>query len=89
MKILKESESLLLNRKRITVSLEHLGAVTPKKEALKQEIAAKYKAAPELVSVRHIYTKFGRGQSKAIAHIYTDPKDFEFFEVKKKKEKKK
>lgn len=88
MKILKEHNSDLLHRRRITVEIEHLGGCTPKKEDLKIKIAEKFKADVGLVSIRHIYTKYGVGMSKAIAHIYSDKKDFDYFEKKKEKKKK-
>lgn len=97
MKNLKEKELPLLSRKRVKFEIEHPGSATPTKKILKEAIAKKYKTKPELVSIRHVYNKFGLQKSKIIAHIYKDEKTLKFLETpkgvkpedKKKKKKKK
>ncbi|MBI2148319.1 hypothetical protein HYU23_01445 [Candidatus Woesearchaeota archaeon] len=82
---LKELEMPLLARKRIKFELEHPNAPTPTKATIKEEIAKKYNTKPELVSVRHIYTKFGIQKAKIIAHIYEDERTLKFLETPKGK----
>lgn len=82
---LKEVESKLLNRKRI--SYEVLSAdKTPSKEELKQGIASGLKISPNLIRVKHIYQRFGQKKSKAIVHVYKNEEDLKNTEkIKKKK----
>ena len=86
----KEIEMPLLTRKRISFELENQGQATPSRNTIKEEIAKKYKTKPELVSIKHIYTRFGLQKAKIIAHIYKDEKTLKYLETPKgKKEKKK
>ena len=74
MQNIKENDMALLGRKRIKFEIEHLGASTPSKNLIKEEIAKKYSTKPELVAIRHIYTKYGQSKARIIAHIYKDEK---------------
>ena|SRR3989344_6179398 len=67
---LKEVEMPLLARKRIKFELEHPNASTPSKATIKEAIAKKYSTKPELVAIRHIYTRFGLQKARVIAHLY-------------------
>jgi len=90
MKIIKEDKSPLLGRRRLSINVEHYNNKTPDKATIKQKLADQYKHDPEAISVRHIYSKFGRGVSKIIAHLYDKKETKEFLEpIKVKKEKKK
>ena len=82
---LKEKEVILLGRKRVRFELEHQGQSTPTKSSIKDEIAKKYNTKPELVAIRHIYSKFGSTRAKVIAHIYNDEKSLKFLEPPKGK----
>lgn len=72
--ITKTKEVPLLSRKRISCSLT-FEKETPKRVEVNEKIAAKLGVNPELVVVRHIYTKFGDRSAKAIAHVYTSIDD--------------
>jgi len=82
---LKETDMPLLARRRIKFELEHQSNPTPAKEFLKGEIAKKYETKPELVAIRHVFTKFGSQTSKIIANIYQDEKTLKFLEPPKGK----
>ena len=82
---LKETEMPLLARKRIRFELEHPNAPTPTKAMLKEEIAKKYNTKPELVAIRHVYTRFGLQKAKIIANIYEDEKTLKYLEPPKGK----
>ena len=71
MNVLKEIDTPLLSRKRITLELSFEGA-TPSKVNLIKELVKKYKVDEKLIEIRHIYTKYGDRKAKAIVHIYTD-----------------
>ena len=75
----------LLTRKRIKFEIEHQNNSTPSKNSIKEEIAKKYNVKQELISIRHIYSKFGSNKSKVIAHIYKDEKTLKFLEPPKGK----
>ena len=70
--ILKQSALPLLKRKRVTFEYAHQREATPKKAIIKEEAAKALKVAPELLSVRHIYTHYGNKVSKIIVHVYED-----------------
>ena len=85
--LLKERDSKLLNRKRLTYEAFFPGK-TPSKEEIKGHLAKHLKTDQDLVSVLHIYQRFGSGKAKIIVHVYKNKEDFERFEKKKiKKEK--
>ncbi len=69
--IVKEKETPLLSRKRVTAWVLKEGP-TPSRPTIRKELAKKLKVKPELVSIRHIYSRFGKQESKVIAHIYSD-----------------
>ncbi|HLC66485.1 MAG TPA: hypothetical protein VJK52_02490 [Candidatus Nanoarchaeia archaeon] len=79
LKILKEKQSPLLARKRITLSGTFSGA-TPSRLELTQAVARVANAKPEHTIVRHVYTKFGRGEAKVICHVYEKAEDLERLE---------
>lgn len=81
----KEQEMQLLDRTRITYEAENEGNSTPSKEKLKEEIAKLNKVDVSLVSIRHVYTKFGVPKFKVIAHIYKDTKLLSLLETPKGK----
>lgn len=72
MNIIKERQTPLLSRKRITAEIEYEG-VTPSTKEITLEISNKTKADIKLVEVRHIYNKFGATKAKVIAHVYDNP----------------
>lgn len=81
--ILKEKETPLLSRKRITAEVTFKGA-TPARVNIRKELATKLKAKEELVEIRHIYSKFGEEKAKVIAHIYDNEKVMKVLMHKKK-----
>lgn len=85
LKILKQKESPLLQRQRVSAEATFKGA-TPSKEVFKKELASKLKAKQDLIEIRHVYGKFGEQRVKIIAHVYKDEKVMKAL-VHKKKEK--
>ncbi len=86
LEILKQKETPLLSRKRVSVMVSFNGP-TPSRAKLRKEIASKLKESPEMVILRHIYTRFGKQKAKVIAHIYSDKKVMLKLEGKKLVEK--
>ena len=85
MKVLSETESPLLSRRRLVFELEHPKQATPTKIKLEEDIAKKLNTTKDLVAIKHVYTKFGSGKSKVITNVYTDLKTKELLEKKPKK----
>jgi len=89
MKITQKTESPLLNRTRIYATIDHNSKSTPKRSEIKKSIANELKVKEDLVSIRHIFSKFGQPKSKIIAHVYKSEKDLKLLETPKKKDAKK
>ncbi len=77
--ITKEKDRPLFSRKRITAWVYAEGA-TPNRTEICLALAKKIGAKPELVSIRHIYSRFGQNDTKVIAHVYKDRKTMERLE---------
>ena len=88
MKLIKQKDYPLLSRKRYTYELEHVDGSTPSKAGVKEKLANLLKVNPELVAIRHIFSKYGVGISKVIAHVYEDANVMKYLEAKKEKKKK-
>lgn len=90
MKLIKERSFPLLGRKRFTYEVEHVESATPSKITFQTKVAKAVGVKPELVTIRHVFSNYGLGFSKVIAHVYDDDKVMKVLEAKKvKKEKKK
>jgi ribosomal protein S24E len=88
LEILKEQEVPLLNRKRISLLVDFKGGATPSILDFKEEVASKLKIKNELVSIKHVYQRYGASKAKIIAHIYKTRKELLQLEKLKKAEKK-
>lgn len=88
MKLLKETQSPLLSRRRVEVLIDHNKAVTPTKAAVLKSLSDHFKTAEDTIFIQHIYTQYGEGASKVIANIYKDKASLEIVEIKKKQPKK-
>ncbi len=69
--IVKEKETPLLSRKRITGEVTFDGP-TPSKADISKQLSKSSKQPENLIEIRHIYTQFGEQKAKVIAHIYDD-----------------
>lgn len=90
LKILKQRETPLISRKRMTAEIT-FDKATPSRGDIVKEIAKKEKVSENLVVVKHIYQRFGQLKAKAICHIYFNKEDLERIEpeyLKKKHGKK-
>jgi len=89
MKLTKEQDMPLLARKRQTFTVELTKEATPTRLDMRKQIAKHNKASEELVSIRHVYQRFGQGKAKVIAHIYSDVKVAQKLDPVKKKDQEK
>ena len=69
--ILKKKETPLLSRERVSVMVHYEGS-TPSRLELRDVIAKKIAADPELTVVRHIYQRYGSPKAKVISHVYSN-----------------
>ena len=87
MKILKQEKSKLLPRTDIEAMESHIAKRTPSVEEIKDSLSKNLKVDKELILVKHIYSLFGVGGSKIIAHVYDSKEDMERIIKKGKKQK--
>ena len=85
MKKIYDIEMPLLNRRRVALEVEHVTSATPSKNDMRKKIADFLKVPEELVAIRHVYSRFGEGKSKIIAHVYEKKENHDYFEKKKEK----
>jgi len=87
-----ETENKLLKRMELKGVISFEGG-TPSNDKVRENLAKKYSAKPELVVVKHIYTKFGQTRAEFEANIYSDIEQLKKIEPKqnhpKSKEEKK
>lgn len=82
MEIIKEKETPLLNRKRVTLKYTTTEGKTPARKDMVNAVAQKVGAKDDLIAIRHIYTQFGSTSAKIIAHVYKDAATKEKYEGK-------
>src|SRR3989344_5988130 len=87
MKILKEENYDLLQRRQLEIELEHVNSKTPSKDEALKEISEKLKISPELISIKAIFTRYGGNYSKAIANVYNNLESLKAIEDFRKKQK--
>ena len=70
LEIQKDWDNPLLSRRRVTLLVEYDGA-TPSRAVIRKEVAKKVGAEESLITIRHVYSRFGRQKAKVVAHVYT------------------
>jgi len=74
MEILKERDTPLLSRKRVSLMANYEGP-TPSRMDFLKEVSKLVDTEPDLIIIKHVYTRFGRQKAKIIAHVYSDKKE--------------
>ncbi len=69
--IVKEKETPLLSRKRVTAWAKYEGSTPSRVDTLK-EFSKKINIKPEKIVIKHMYTRFGQQDVKIIANVYDD-----------------
>ena len=82
LKVLSEKYNPLIKRKEIYLLVEHTGKGTPSKKEVRESISKLYNKDLNTVYILKISTVFGSNTSKALVHIYDDPKRGERIEPK-------
>lgn len=83
MKVLEEKDNSMLNRKEIKIIID--ADKNPSMAEAMKTVAEKFKAAEDLVAVKEIKGKFGRGTFLISANIYNKKEDKDQLEKKKEK----
>ena len=86
--IQKQTEVPLLNRQRVSIMVTYDGGATPSILQFKDIVSSKLKVHKDLVSIRHVYQRYGFPKAKVIAHIYKTREDLLRLEKLKKAERK-
>ncbi|MBI3031920.1 hypothetical protein HYY69_00455 [Candidatus Woesearchaeota archaeon] len=80
--ILKQKDTPLLSRKRVTAKLT-AEAATPSRLTIRNLLAKQLKVDPSLVIIKHLYPQFGDRVVKVIVNVYEKRDVLEKFEHKK------
>lgn len=72
-KIVKQSYNPLLNRKEVQVEVEHPGAGTPDRSAIRKSLAARLNAKPECVFVVSMESRTGSHGTFCHVDVYDSP----------------
>jgi len=86
--VTNQHDNALMGRKEIEVHVPFQGP-TLSSAAAQKELAKAMSVDEKLVSVKHVYTAFGKQEATVQAFVYKDEKTRTFFEVRKKNPKKK
>jgi ribosomal protein S24E len=85
--IIKQEKKPLVGREEIEAQVTTYP--TPSNNQVQEELAKKLNKNPELVVIKHIYSKFGSHENKIIAYIYDNQETLKKFEPKSKEKKEK
>jgi len=85
-KVIDQKEIPLLSRKIMNLDLSFAGS-TPKKEAIKKEVAGFLKTKEDLVVLKKVSPRFGEESAKVVVHVYNNAEDLKKIEEIKKKAK--
>ncbi len=69
--ITEKRDNPLLKRVDVRFRIVHLGVATPKRDDVREKLAAMMNANKGVVVVDHMTSRFGRGESVGFAKVYT------------------
>ena len=84
LKIVKEYENLLFNRKEIEATMS--ANSIPSKKSIEEVLSKKFSIHPENIAIKKIGARYGSNGFKIIASIYNSKEDKEKTEVRAKKQ---
>lgn len=73
-RIAEEKYNPLIGRKELNIVISHVGAGTPQRYYIREQIAKILSVPIESVYVISVRTRYGQGLSYARVHVYDDPK---------------
>lgn len=71
LKIISDRDNKLVERRELTVEIDHFGSGTPTRNEIREKIAEMLKVPVNLVIVRKLETEYGLNVSTALIHIYS------------------
>lgn len=77
-----EKYNPLIGRKEVDAIIDHLGEVTPTREAVRSKVAALLNADLDNVVIQSIHGHFGEPLSRVTIHYYDNVEDVKIFEPK-------
>ncbi|MEM2924250.1 MAG: 30S ribosomal protein S24e [Methanocellales archaeon] len=78
-KIVEEKTNQLIKRREILFKIEHQGP-TPKREEVKDKLAALLNSKPELIIIKYMRSEFGKRETTGRANIYESEERLKQFE---------
>lgn len=78
--IIEEKKNPLIDRKEITIRIDHFGTSTPNRLEVKKKIAAVQGSDEKLTIIKKLDTHFGASYTLGRIYIYDNAKELQFFE---------
>ncbi len=75
-----EEENELMNRREMTLRVDHEGEATPTRASVMDEVASMANAAKDNIVIAKIDTEFGKEESIVTARIYNDEESMRKYE---------
>jgi ribosomal protein S24E len=73
-KVLRDVENKVLNRRELILRIHHAGAKTPTRSEVREVVSSMFSAPQDLVIVKSLRTLTGTNVTEAHIHIYRDEK---------------
>ncbi|MEM4576672.1 MAG: hypothetical protein QW701_04335 [Candidatus Nezhaarchaeales archaeon] len=81
-KVLRDVENKVLNRRELLLQIDHTSARTPTRSEVREVVSSMFGAPQNLIVIKSIRTVSGTNVTKAHVHIYGDEKALEEVEPK-------
>ncbi|MHA2007924.1 MAG: 30S ribosomal protein S24e [Promethearchaeota archaeon] len=78
--IIEEMKNPLIDRRELTIRVNHFGAGTPNRLDIKKKIAAMEGSDEKLTIVKKLESRYGVSYTQGIIHIYSSPGELQFYE---------
>jgi len=76
-KVLRDVENKVLNRRELVLRIHHAGARTPTRDEVRRIVSSMFSAPQNLVIVKNLRTIAGTNVTEAHVHIYRDEETLE------------
>jgi len=71
-KVLRDVENKVLNRRELILQIHHAGAKTPTRSEVREVVSSMFSAPQNLIIVKNLRTLAGTNVTEAHVHIYRD-----------------
>jgi len=79
-KVLRDVENKVLNRKELILRIDHIGSKTPTRNEVRELVSSMFSVPSNLVIVRKLRTLTGTNVTEAHIHVYKDEKSLQEIE---------